>query len=161
MFSLRMLMGVVAISAVYIAGLVYRTDWWQASILTLTYVIYAAAISAALLAKQHRTFFVVFAVFGLAYGWCLYSRFEMLPHRIIRGLAIRLPLVQEAVEAVEEQFGADPFGGASPDGPVFQRIPPGYLEFLSIGNSFAALLISLLAGVIAAAVVRRKQRAVS
>ncbi len=58
MFSLRMLIAMVTLSAVYIAGMAYRTAWWEASILTLTYLIFAASIAAAILSRDRRAFFV-------------------------------------------------------------------------------------------------------
>jgi hypothetical protein len=130
MYSLRMLLAVVAISAVYIAGMTYRTAWWHASILTLTYLIYAAAISAAILAKQHRAFFVVFVVFGLAYLW-FPDRANMPIQLILNKLGKYEPHAMSVAQ--------------------FER-------FNSIGHSLFALIMSLLAGVIAEAVVRRSNR---
>jgi hypothetical protein len=174
MFSLRMLLAVVTVSAVYIAGMVYRTEWWRASILTLTVAIYAAAISAAILAKQHRAFFIVFAVFGLAYLFCVYLGIDTVPGRIVQQWALKLPV--EAVQAPASAYAPAtgtppafaPMPGAPPayapppayvsPGPVYAPgfMRPGFAELRSIGNSFFALLISLVAGVIAEAVVRRR-----
>ncbi len=151
MFSLRMLLAVVAISAVYIAGMVYRTEWWQAGILTLTYLIYAAAISAAFLAKQHRAFFVVFAVFGLAYGLSVHYEIYTLPQKVIEELGFQLPL------EVRIQLD-DPFG-APPQQPP-RRHPSdhqGYWQLWAIGHAFVALVISLVAGVVAEALVRKSR----
>ncbi len=105
MFSLRMLLAVVTLSAVYIAGIVYRTGWWVPSILTLTYLIYAGAITAAILSREHRAFFVAFAVFGFAYAVCNYSQTELVTDRLLANFA--LSEVRARTDAqMQERFDA-------------------------------------------------------
>ncbi len=93
MFSLRMLMAVVAISAVYIAGLVYRTQFWAAAIVALTYAAYAAAGTAAILSQKRRAFFSAFVMFGLAYAMTVFfvPRDRMPTELALRRVAFKLP----------------------------------------------------------------------
>ena len=81
MFSLRMLLAVVTLCAVYVAGMLFRTPWWEATILTLTYMIFAGLIAAAILSRERRAFFVTFAAFGLAYCVSVYFRMELVTTR--------------------------------------------------------------------------------
>jgi hypothetical protein len=90
MFSLRMLLAVVTLCAVYIAGMLFRTPWWEASILTLTYMIFAGSIAAAILSREHRAFFVTFAAFGLAYCASVYFRMELVTTRALDELVSRV-----------------------------------------------------------------------
>jgi hypothetical protein len=87
MFSLRMLLAVVALSAVYIACFLFRTEWWKVAILTLTYLIFASAITAAFLSRERRAFFLAFAVYGLVYGLCVYLRVELVTERLLTNWA--------------------------------------------------------------------------
>jgi hypothetical protein len=155
MFSLRMLLVVVALAALYIAGMVYRTEWWEASILTLTYLIYAAAISAAFLAKEHRAFFLVFAVFGVAYGVCVYVQMD---DRMVTDWV--LAEVRERVHKAEAE-SAISAGRRPPVHPSADPFDESFPRLKYIGHSFFAVMISLVAGVVAEAVVRRKQKTVT
>lgn len=140
MFSLRMLMAVVAVAALCVAGMMYRNEWWQAGILSLTYIIYAAAITAAIVSSERRVFWVAFAVFGVGYGVCMYFGMELLgPQRILDQIAGTLP------------HGFMVFGN--------QRVPAapvGYEIFMQIGHVFSALATSFVAGTVAEWVVRRR-----
>jgi len=141
MFSLRMLMAVVAVSAVYIAGMVHRTPWWEAAIVTLTLAIYGGAITGATLSRQHRPFFVAFAIFGLSYGLCLFlvEGKKLAPERVL----------DEAVQQVEILRAE-----------TMQVGPWGHSRFKTIGLSLFGVVISFCAGLVADAVVIRSMKAV-
>ncbi len=109
---------------------------------TLTYLIYATATTAAILARERRAFFVAFVVFGVAYGLTNHSEF-----------GFRILATDKLMEVV---LGLLP----SPEGNgevQFQAVRSETLTVAAIANASFALVISLLAGVIAEAVVRRKQ----
>ncbi len=173
MFSLRMLLTVVTLSAVYIAGIVYRTGWWVPSILTLTYLIYAGAITAAILSREHRAFFVAFAVFGFAYVLCNYSQTELVTDRLLRNFALSEvrartdAQMQEQIDAMEQTGPGYP-GQLVPGrvirtngNPLDNFARDLHSQIRSIGHSFFAVLISFVAGVVAEAVVRRKPQSLS
>jgi len=148
MFSLRMLLAVVAISAVYIAGMAYPTEWWETSLVTLTYVIYAGAITAAIAARQSRTFFVAFAVFGLAYGAMLHF-----------GLGWRM-VTERVLDSHVERVGQAMIDAAD-QGQLVEMGDFGWWQarFKFIGRLSVAVLISLVAGVVAEALARRSNKA--
>jgi hypothetical protein len=177
MFSLRMLLALVTLSAVYIAGMVYRTEWWTASLLTLTYLIFAAALSAAILSHQRRAFFVAFIAFGLGYGACIYSPMGdgMITGTVLSRLADRVARpVGELPEDSQDGQQSDGEitrylnGSAAPfDNPFddssdpFRPVDRGWWYFVHIGHAFVAILISCIAGTVAESLVRMKSHAVS
>jgi hypothetical protein len=142
MFSLRMLFAVVTIAAVYVAAILYRTPWWAGAILLLTYAAYAAAGTAAILSQKRRAFCAAFLIFGLAYGISVfYVRRDRNPTEIaLVRLAFKLP----------DKYGqrGDPRYDAT-------KVLPHQQAFISISHSVLAVLISLVAGVVAQAVVNR------
>jgi hypothetical protein len=162
MFSLRTLLALVTLSAVYIAGMVYRTEWWEASLLMLTYLIFAAALSAAILAHERRAFLVAFVAFGLGYGVCLYSPIG--DGIITRNLLSRLA---DRVARADEDFLQDVLDARKLDGEVtppanpfqddpFRPFDRGWLYFIHIGHAFIAVIIGCVAGVVAETLVRRR-----
>ena len=166
MFSLRMLLVVVTLSAVYTAGMVYHTEWWEASILTLTYLIFALSIAASILSREHRAFFVTFAAFGLAYGLAVYLRMELVTTRALDELASRVH--DQAAPRNDAQPGSpleglyeNPFEDAprqpGPPGGLYASI----MRLKSIGQASFAVLFGLVTGVIAEAVVGRRLQASS
>jgi hypothetical protein len=182
MFSLRMLMAVVAISAVYIAGMAYRTAWWEASVLTLTYVIFAASVAAALLSRNRRAFFVTFATFGLVYCSSVYFGLELVTSKALDSIAERFvdPVLTSSGEKTVFRFGgavpADPADESvedmldrmlKVDQPSFDDLVAAQDSFddvitrmKTIGHAFIAVVFGLVSGAIAEAVVRRKQAGV-
>jgi hypothetical protein len=177
MFSLRMLLAVVAISAVYIAAIAYRTPWWEASVLTQTYLIFAGSIAASLLSRNRRAFFVTFAVFALAYCSSVYFGLELVTSRVLDATAERFvdPVLTSSGDEIVFRFG-----GAVPADPVDESVEemldrmlkvdqPSFDDLLAaqdtfddvvtrmktIGHAFFAVLLGLTSGVVAEAVVRK------
>ena len=126
MFSLRMLLAVVTLAAVYIAGFVFRTEWWRVSILTLTYLIFAGAITAAILSHQRRAFFVAFAVFGLAYALCVYVRVELVTERLLTSWARTIYQAEVDARRQEARDAANEPPPAEFDGPSYDRPRPRF-----------------------------------
>jgi hypothetical protein len=162
MFSLRMLLALVTLCAVYIAGMVYRTEWWEASLLLVTYLIFAAALAAAILSHERRAFFVAFAVFGIGYGVCLYAVIgqsfitDNLLWRFADRLARPVDELQENGQHLGEAVTLPPNPFNDPSDP-FQPFDRGPLYFVHIGHAFVAVLISCIAGIISDSLVRRSQ----
>jgi hypothetical protein len=160
MFSLRMLLALVTICAIYVAGMVYRTEWWEASLLMLTYLIFAAALSAAILSHERRAFFAAFAVFGLGYGVCLYAVMghAFITDTLLWRFADRLaqPVVEPKEDLQEGEVAplANPFDDSSNP---FRPLDRGPLYFVHIGHAFVAVLISCIAGTVADSLVRRSR----
>jgi hypothetical protein len=131
MFSLRLLFAVLTVWAVYVAGMVYANPWLEAVIHACTFVIYAGAITAAILSRERRAFYVAFAIFGIAYGFCLENRagIGMVTHDMLTALA-------------EQVHGASRYYDTRP--------------FVTIGHALIGLCISLSTGLITEAVVKRR-----
>ncbi len=142
MFSLRMLFAVVAIAAVYIAGIFDRSQFWEPVALTLTYVIYAAALTAAIVAREKRVFFVAFVVFGLAYGLCVWLELLLLPQATLNALAGWIGPQRWSLGLIHA--GRSRWGDSD------------LAAFMAIGHSFYAVWISFLAGGLAETIVRRR-----
>jgi uncharacterized membrane protein YccC len=163
MFSLRMLIALVTLCAVYIAGMVYRTEWWEASLLMLTYLIFAAALTAAILSHERRAFFAAFAVFGLGYGMCLYAVMghafitDTLLWRFADRLARPVDELQENGQHLGEAVALPPNPFDDSSNP-FRPVDRGPLYFVHIGHAFVAVLISCLAGIVADSLVRKKSK---
>ena len=170
----------MTLCAVYVAGMLFRTPWWEASILTLTYMIFAGSIAAAILSREHRAFFVTFAAFGLAYCVSVYFRMELVTTRALDELASRVQ--EEANPRVDVQI-APPNVAQSGDFVTIYETPPNIppqapalpsyatsvpwpyqepddslLRLKSIGQAFFAVLFGLVTGVVAEAIVNRKNR---
>ncbi len=185
MFSLRMLLAVVALAAVYVAGMLFRTPWWEASILTLTYMIFAGSIAAAILSREHRAFFVTFAAFGLAYCASVYFRMELVTTRALHEFASRVQEEANARDDVQCAPTAQDFvtiypaiDPANPPAYLPTAVPPPPPAYLrpqvarqqslldesilssfvlkSIGQAFFAVLFGLVTGVVAEAIMKRK-----
>jgi hypothetical protein len=108
----------------------------------LTYVIYSAALTAAIVAREHRVFFVAFVVFGLAYGLCVWMELLLLPQATLNALA-------EWIGPKHWSLGLI-YSGRSQWG------DSGLAAFMAIGHSFYAVWISFLAGGLAETIVRRR-----
>jgi hypothetical protein len=168
MFSLRMLLVVVAISAVCIAGMAYRTAWWEASVLTLTYLIFAAAICAAILCSDHRALFVAYGTFGLGYSVALYFQLELVTSRGLDALAERFvypvltparrfdsysqstdesveELIERTLKTLDQTSSHDSSATVDSFDDVVARMK-------RLGHAFFAVLIGLVAGASAEAV---------
>jgi hypothetical protein len=189
MFSLRMLLIVVTLCSLYIAGMVFRTPWWEASILTLNYMIFAGSIAAAVLSPSRRAFFVTFAAFGLAYGIAVYLRMELVTTRALEELASRVEVigddVQPAPTSVVQTGDFVTIYDTPPSVPELSlpsaNAPPPYLRpvqlpsqpdpfadpygsrlrLKSIGQAFFAVLFGLVMGAIAEIVAKKTTLAAS
>jgi hypothetical protein len=146
--------------------MVYRTGWWMPSILTLTYLIYAGVITAAILSREYRAFFVAFAVFGFAYGVCVYSRIELVTDRLLTKFA-QAEFRARLDDRMQEKFDASDltedisvplplgYGSANP----FADFPRQLLsQIRPIGHSLFALVIGFVAGAVADGIVWRKSQ---
>jgi hypothetical protein len=152
MFSLRTLLAAVAVLAVYIAGMVYRARWWEASILTLTYIIYAGAIAAEIVTKERRVFFVTFSVFGVAYGWALHHgvAYDMLPNEVLSRMSAHISEDFASIVIGKTEWYYEPGTIRSAH---FDR---AFFAFSRIGHALFAVLLSFVAGAVAEALVRRR-----
>jgi hypothetical protein len=84
---------------------------------------------------------------------------KTLPQKVFEEAGLQLPLIVHSLPDDPQLGDAEPFIVSGPPR-TYPVVREGYSQLVSIGNSFAALLISLVAGVIAEAVVRKKQKSV-
>jgi len=159
MFSLRMLLVVAAIVAVYIAAIVYRTPWWETAIATLTLLIYASAMTAAILSREHRAFFVAFSIFGLVYGLSWYAGIanRLVTERMFDNVVERIAAVQKEAMQLTEQEPPLTQADAISRGLANQPFDDWVTRLKFIGRCSFSVLVSLIAGVVAEAVVRRSK----
>ena len=145
--------------------MVYRTGWWVPSILTLTYLIYAGVITAAIVSREHRAFFVAFAVFGFGYAACIYFRTELVTDRVLTKFAQaefrarlddRTQQKFDAAAQTEDISVPPPLNGNADPFVDFPRAL--LLQIRPIGHSFFAVVISFVAGAVADGIVRRGSR---
>jgi len=169
-FSIRWLLAVVGIAALFAAALTYHSSWCATAILSLTIAMLAAATLSVRLKRGLTEFWLPFAFVG----W-LYLAMAFAPDTM--RLSSRLPGTQVslliwnwlAIEPTAEDERIGMFDFSLAIGNVVLTSPseltadldltfPDFMGFLDIMQCLFALLFAVIAGVCSSVLLRRKPK---